>query len=188
MSHRATSTAPMARSVVLRLRCHIACHSRSRSSGSWPSTSGFRNRMSDAPSIAAPRDEEPRNAWPSTPSSVRTVSSPSSLLPLKRPLWRPYVVAGIPLQVKSVSVTSVIFIVGLHGVGGDRRSLPRSTRAARVPTPACRDGRRSSGAARLQQTIGGGGARRAPARRLVHAPRDPGQQAALTLGDAPLLD
>src|SRR5262245_49782725 len=65
--------------------------------------------MSDSPSRWAPRCAEPRNAWPSTPSSVRTVSRPSWLLPLNRPVCRPYVVAGMSVQANSVSVTSVIF-------------------------------------------------------------------------------
>src|SRR5262245_14436699 len=40
---------------------------------------------------------------------MRTVSRPSWLLPLKRPVCRPYVVAGISVQANRVSVTSVIF-------------------------------------------------------------------------------
>src|SRR5262245_40871024 len=65
--------------------------------------------MSDSASRWAPRCAEPRNAWPSTPSSVRTVSRPSWLFPLNRPVCRPYVVAGISVQANRVSVTSVIF-------------------------------------------------------------------------------
>src|SRR5262245_30680865 len=61
--------------------------------------------------------DEPRKAWPGTPSSVSMVTRPSWLLPLKRPVWRPYVVAGMSSQAKSVRRTSVIFMVGraYHG-------------------------------------------------------------------------
>src|SRR6266852_1236225 len=111
MSQRATSMAPMARYVVWRFLCHIARYRRSRSSGSWLSTTGFRYWMSDCPSMCAPRMEEPRKACPLTPSSVSTVTRPSWLLPLNFPVCRPYVVAGISSQPNSVRWTSVIFMV-----------------------------------------------------------------------------
>src|SRR4029453_19557857 len=72
-------------------------------------TLGLRNWISDSPSRLAPRCAEPRKAWPSTPSSVLIASRPRWLLPLKRPVCRPYVVAGVCVQGKRVSVTSVIF-------------------------------------------------------------------------------
>src|SRR6266536_5301956 len=68
--------------------------------------------MSDWPSMWPPRIDEPRKACPGTPSSVSTVTRPSWLLPLNRPVWRPYVVAGISSQAKRVSRTSVIFMAG----------------------------------------------------------------------------
>src|SRR5213593_565306 len=109
MSQSATSTAPIARYVVARLRCQSPWYRRSRSRGSWPITTGLRNWISDSPSRWAPRWAEPRNACPSTPSSVFIVSRPSWLLPLNRPVCRPYVVAGISVQANRVSVRSVIF-------------------------------------------------------------------------------
>src|SRR6185295_6409217 len=71
--------------------------------------------------------EEPRNACPSTPWSVLMVTRPRSLLPEKRPLWRPYCVAGMSSQAKSVTVMSVIFMGGLPGAtiaGISDRGLP----------------------------------------------------------------
>ena len=56
--------------------------------------------------------EEPRKAWPLTPSSVSMVTRPSWLLPLNFPVCRPYVVAGMSSQPNSVRWTSVIFMVG----------------------------------------------------------------------------
>ena len=67
--------------------------------------------MSDCPSMWAPRMAEPRNACPRIPSSVSIVRRPSWLAPLKVPVCRPYWVAGMPSQAKSVRWTSVIFIV-----------------------------------------------------------------------------
>src|SRR6266498_2859263 len=45
--------------------------------------------------------EEPRKAWPLTPSSVSMVTRPSWLLPLNFPVCRPYVVTGISSQPNS---------------------------------------------------------------------------------------
>src|SRR6266852_8864435 len=120
MSQRATSMAPIARYVVWRFLCHIAWYRRSRSSGSWLSTTGFRYWIRDWPSRCAPRIEEPRKACPLTPSSVSMVTSPSWLLPLNFPVCRPYVVAGISSQPNSVRWTSVIFMVQ-----GDYHTLAR---------------------------------------------------------------
>src|SRR5262249_54218779 len=100
--------------------------------------------MSDSASRWAPRCAEPRNAWPSTSSSVRTVSRPSWLLPLNRPVCRPYVVAGISVQANRVSVTSVIFT----GKPPFDSSIHR--RASAGGTPAPRRRRRAHRSARRQ--------------------------------------
>ena len=94
-------------------RPHMRWKCRSRSSGSSPTSIGFRILMIRLASWLAGRLAEPRKACPSTPWSVLMVTRPRSLLPAKRPVWRPYCVAGMSSQAKRVTVTSVIFMGGL---------------------------------------------------------------------------
>src|ERR1700680_4137953 len=53
MSHSAISTAPIERTVATRARAHKRRLRRSRSSGSWPITTGFRKRIRLGPSRMA---------------------------------------------------------------------------------------------------------------------------------------
>src|SRR5439155_6745026 len=89
---------------------------------------------------------EPRNAWPSTPASVLTVTRPSWLSPPKRPVCRPYCVGGMSRQPKSVSVTSVIFTA--PGLRGSRRRARRA--AAHAPGAAAARRRTRSAAHQLE--------------------------------------
>ena len=113
-SHSATSTAPSGRSWFnMRMRDHIRWKWRSRSSGCSPISIGLMILMMRLASPLAGRLDEPRKLCPSKPWSVLMVTSPRSLFPAKRPLWRPYWVAGMSSQANSVTLTSMIFIVDL---------------------------------------------------------------------------
>ncbi len=62
MSHKAMSTAPIARMLATRARAHSSRLSRSRSSGFCPMTMGLRKWMRPGPSRLAGLEEVPRNA------------------------------------------------------------------------------------------------------------------------------
>src|SRR5262245_31865349 len=61
------------------------------------------------------------------------VTRPSWLLPENRPVWRPYVVAGMPSQANSVRVTSVIFMGSSPSMAG---IAPARIACRAQPTPS----------------------------------------------------
>src|ERR671924_482440 len=109
-SHRATSTAPKALVETDRFIFHIRCQMAPISKAFAPTMAGLTNSMSGPAYASAPCREEPRKAWPSTPASVWTVTTPRSLWPPKPPVP---VRHGALFQLNMVTLTSVIFTLGL---------------------------------------------------------------------------
>src|ERR671922_2312052 len=106
-SHSATSTAPMALVDTERFIFHMRCQIAPMSRGLAPRMAGLTNSISGPAYASAPCLEEPRKAWPSTPSSVCTVTTPRSLGPPKPPVP---VRHGMLFQLNIVTLTSVIFM------------------------------------------------------------------------------
>ena len=122
----------MARRPVLRCRPRMAACSSSRPSGSLPSKSGLRKRISAPASVSAGLVAEPRKAWPSMPASVLRRSRPKLLRPDTFCVPAVYLVGRNVVPCETASARRRRFSCDLPpGQGGRLARAPRLSRRGR---------------------------------------------------------